>query len=222
MAPSNVHDPYGYDTEETPTRLPQAARVSNHIPPPPSFDSPAPTPTPTRANSGGGLSIAEQMMKKMGWTEGRGLGKEGQGILNPLEHKKLNKGKGPASGVIIDVNSKPGSLLSHRRKVESSKVILLRNMVGPGEVDEDLESETAEECTKYGPVVRCKIYEEKNPMVPSDKSVRIFVQFTTLDSALKAINSLHGRFFAKRQVEAIFFDEERWEHGDLASHPDEY
>jgi hypothetical protein len=37
-----------------------------------------------------------------------------------------------------------------------------------------------------------------------------------------AINSLHGRFFAKRQVEAIFFDEERWEHGDLASHPDEY
>jgi splicing factor 45 len=58
-------------------------------------------------------------------------------------------------------------------------------MVGPGEVDEDLESETAEECTKYGPVVRCKIYEEKNPMVPSDKSVRIFVQFTTLDSALK-------------------------------------
>lgn len=148
-----------------------------------------------------------------------GLGKEGQGILNPLEHKKLNKGKGPASGVIIDVNSKPGGLLSHRRKVESSKVILLRvrriptlscfsftfacslhvmhvthrnadfapakNMVGPGEVDEDLESETAEECTKYGPVVRCKIYEEKNPMVPSDKSVRIFVQFTTLDSALK-------------------------------------
>ena len=60
-----------------------------------------------------------------------------------------------------------------------------KNMVGPGEVDEDLESETAEECTKYGPVVRCKIYEEKNPMVPSDKSVRIFVQFTTLDSALK-------------------------------------
>lgn len=39
---------------------------------------------------------------------------------------------------------------------------------------------------------------------------------------LLAINSLHGRFFAKRQVEAIFFDEERWEHGDLASHPDEY
>lgn len=39
---------------------------------------------------------------------------------------------------------------------------------------------------------------------------------------LLAINSLHGRFFAKRQVEAIFFDEERWERGDLASHPDEY
>jgi len=95
-------------------------------------------------------------------------------------------------------------------------------MVGPGEVDEELESETAEECSKYGPVVRCKIFEEKNPMVPPDLSVRIFVQFTTRESALKAINSLHGRFFAKRQVEARFFDEERWEHNDLATKLDEY
>lgn len=53
-----------------------------------------------------------------------GLGREGQGILNPLEHKKLGKGKGPASGVIVDANSQGG--LSKRRKVESSKVILLR------------------------------------------------------------------------------------------------
>lgn len=118
-------------------------------------------------------------------------------------------------------------------------------MVGPGEVDEDLASETAEECAKFGPVVRCKIYEEQNPMVPPDKAVRIFVQFTALDGAVRgtptnacipspsfwprsltdlspAINGLNGRFFAKRQVEAIFFDEERWVQGDLASHPDEY
>lgn len=215
MAPMTAHDPYGYEAEELPTRPPPGARVSNQIAPP-SFDSPAPTPTPTKGPS---LSVAEQMMKKMGWKEGRGLGREGQGILNPLEHKKL-KGKGPASGVIVDTNSLGN--LSKRRKVESSKVVLLRNMVGPGEVDEDLESETAEECTKFGPVVRCKIYEEKNPMVPPERAVRIFVQFTTLESAIKAINGLNGRFFAKRQVEAIFFDEERLEHGDLASHPDEY
>ena len=32
-------------------------------------------------------------------------------------------------------------------------------MVGPGEVDEDLEPETAEECTKYGKVIKCVIFE---------------------------------------------------------------
>ncbi len=32
-------------------------------------------------------------------------------------------------------------------------------MVGPGEVDEDLEPETAEECSKYGEVEKCVIFE---------------------------------------------------------------
>ena len=32
-------------------------------------------------------------------------------------------------------------------------------MVGPGEVDAELEPETAEECAKYGKVIKCVIYE---------------------------------------------------------------
>lgn len=32
-------------------------------------------------------------------------------------------------------------------------------MVGPGEVDEELEPETAEECSKYGEVEKCVIFE---------------------------------------------------------------
>lgn len=32
-------------------------------------------------------------------------------------------------------------------------------MVGPGEVDQDLEGETAEECGKYGKVIKCVIFE---------------------------------------------------------------
>ena len=32
-------------------------------------------------------------------------------------------------------------------------------MVGPGDVDDDLEPETAEECGKYGKVVKCIIFE---------------------------------------------------------------
>ena len=35
----------------------------------------------------------------------------------------------------------------------------LQNMVGPGEVDDDLQPEVTEECSKYGEVVKCLVYE---------------------------------------------------------------
>ncbi|CAN0489920.1 unnamed protein product, partial [Hapterophycus canaliculatus] len=34
-------------------------------------------------------------------------------------------------------------------------------MVGPGEVDDELEGETSGECERFGPVRRCLIYEIK-------------------------------------------------------------
>ena len=35
----------------------------------------------------------------------------------------------------------------------------VQNMVGPGEVDDDLQPEVTEECSKYGEVVKCLVYE---------------------------------------------------------------
>lgn len=37
-------------------------------------------------------------------------------------------------------------------KGTATRVVLLRNMVGPGEVDDDLEDEVGMECSKYGNV----------------------------------------------------------------------
>ena len=37
-----------------------------------------------------------------------------------------------------------------------------KNMVGPGDVDDDLEGETKEECQKYGEVNKCVIFEVSN------------------------------------------------------------
>ena len=36
-----------------------------------------------------------------------------------------------------------------------------QNMVGPGEVDDELERETSGECERFGPVRRCLIFEIK-------------------------------------------------------------
>lgn len=63
-------------------------------------------------------------------------------------------------------------------------------MVGPGEVDEELEGETASECEKFGKVIKCSIHEEKGPGVPAAKAVRIFVQFAEPSSAARGISAL--------------------------------
>ncbi|CAN0540812.1 unnamed protein product, partial [Ectocarpus sp. 8 AP-2014] len=39
--------------------------------------------------------------------------------------------------------------------------VFVQNMVGPGEVDDELEGETSGECERFGPVRRCLIYEIK-------------------------------------------------------------
>ena len=66
-----------------------------------------------------------------------------------------------------------------------TRVVLLRNMVGPGEVDPDLEDEVANECSKYGQVQSVMIFEVTTPGYPDDQAVRIFVEFERMEQATK-------------------------------------
>ena len=66
-----------------------------------------------------------------------------------------------------------------------TRVVLLRNMVGPGQVDEDLEDEVANECSKYGQVQSVMIFEVTTPGYPDDQAVRIFVEFERMEQATK-------------------------------------
>jgi len=53
-------------------------------------------------------------------------------------------------------------------------------MVGPEDLDEDLETEVTEECSKYGDVERVIIYQEKQSEADdADVHVKIFVLFTS-------------------------------------------
>jgi len=180
--------------------------------------------------------FATKMLKKMGWKEGQGLGKDGQGIAAPLVMKKTDV----ASGTIVQGQDmakqrpvvpqpvalgtqaqadtkKTGGATSFNRA--PTRVLLLNNLVGAGEVDEDLEEETAEEAGKYGKLTKCTVREEKG--VIDTEAVRIFLFFETIESATKALVDMNGRYFGGRVVKARFFCEDRWAKQDLASKPGE-
>jgi len=56
-------------------------------------------------------------------------------------------------------------------------------MVGPGEVDDSLLAETAEECQRFGRVVECEVRETRN--VAPEYAVQIFIKFSHKDEAFK-------------------------------------
>lgn len=66
---------------------------------------------------------------------------------------------------------------------QDSKVVVLRNMVGPDDVDESLQEEIQDECSKYGRVEKVIIYKEKQTDSDDDNYgdiiVKIFVEFSS-------------------------------------------
>ncbi|MBN3275716.1 PUF60 factor, partial [Polyodon spathula] len=103
------------------------------------------------------------------------------------------------------------------RKQEST-VMVLRNMVGPEDIDDDLEGEVTEECGKFGAVNRVIIYQEKQgEEEDAEVIVKIFVEFSTATEMDKGIEALNGRWFGGRKVIAEVYDEERFNNSDLSA-----
>jgi splicing factor 45 len=190
-------------------------------------------------------SAASRIMSKMGFQQGDGLGKERQGILNPLEHVR-GAGTGALGGAAqimleeqdrmriasrliaaklalispdADAPSSSGAAAPRKRLglfSNPSCVVLLKNMVGPGDVDEMLADECKQECSKYGPVNDCVIFEiTTDPDCPAEERVRTFVFFEKQESAVKAYREMNGRFFGGRQIAASFYDEVKFQKRDL-------
>ncbi|XP_007235039.2 splicing factor 45 isoform X1 [Astyanax mexicanus] len=223
---------YSYDEEGR-------QRSKAAIPPPVYDDSERPRspPGPTSsflANMGG--TVAHKIMQKYGFREGQGLGKHEQGLSTALSVEKTSKrgGKiiigdsteknsGSSQSAADTPGSNSGASADPSKKNEvnplteilkcPTKVVLLRNMVGRGEVDEDLEAETKEECEKYGKVVKCVIFEISD--VTDDEAVRIFLEFERVESAIKAVVDLNGRYFGGRVVKACFYNLDKFRVLDL-------
>jgi splicing factor 45 len=97
-----------------------------------------------------------------------------------------------------------------------SRVIVLRNLVGPGQVDESLEEEIGRSAERHGEVESVLIFEVTQPGFPAEEAVRVFVEFETAAAAAAALRDMHGRFFGGRVVAGRFFDEGRFAAGELA------
>lgn len=101
-----------------------------------------------------------------------------------------------------------------------SKVVVLRNMVGPEDVDEMLQEEIQDECSKFGLVERVIIYNEKQTDNENDENadviVKIFVEFSLSEETEKAKDALNGRYFGGRLVRAEMYDQALFDHGDLS------
>jgi len=163
--------------------------------------------------------FATKMMKKMGWKDGAGLGKEGQGMVNPLVMQKTDQKTGRiVEGVKREATAAPVGQPEAKQakaspKLPPTRVLLLTNMVGAGDVDEDLQEETAEEASKYGKLKKCVIKELKGK--PDDQAVRIFLEYEDVAAATKAFTDMNGRYFGGRVVKARFFEENLFSQGQL-------
>ena len=155
-------------------------------------------------------SVAEKMMAKMGYRAGAGLGREEQGIRASLMVQKTDRNSGVITQAEPTTPALPGP---GEPSSQPTRVVMLLNMVGPGEVDSELESDTREECANYGAVRRVAIREVTS--VPAEEAVRIFVQFDSQEAATKAKVDLDGRFFGGRTVVSSYYDEGHFEAGRL-------
>ncbi|XP_051171369.1 poly(U)-binding-splicing factor half pint isoform X2 [Leptopilina boulardi] len=103
------------------------------------------------------------------------------------------------------------------RKVES-RVVILRNMVAPEDVDESLQEEIQDECSKFGVVEHVIIYNERQSEDDEDAEVivKIFVAFNQMCEAERARDSLNGRYFGGRMVKGELYDQALFDNNDFS------
>lgn len=163
-------------------------------------------------------TFAARMMEKMGWKQGEGLGANKQGITAPLVARKTAM----RSGIIVqgqDVTALGQVPRAVTFNMAPTRIVLLLNMVGRGQVDSDLKEETEEEAAKLGNLLQVHIFEAAG--VPDDCAVRIFCEYERKEEATRALLTFNGRAFGGRTVKAKFYSEERFARGDLRPDPEQ-
>ncbi|KAK4883117.1 hypothetical protein RN001_006436 [Aquatica leii] len=203
------------------TTLPQptiVAPVLNTVPPTPAVSIPPPivvtTPTLAAQPTKSVNNAAQEAMKKAQEAQMKQQEELQKKLLDQNEPQTLQQQENMS---IKGQNARHLVMQKLMRKVDS-KVVILRNMVGPEDVDETLQEEIQEECRKFGVVERVIIYNEKQSEDDENAEiiVKIFVEFSETIEAEKARDALNGRYFGGRMVQAGLYDQTLFEHSDLS------
>lgn len=94
-----------------------------------------------------------------------------------------------------------------------TKVLLLTNLVPPTLEEEEIQSIAQKLVEDFGKIHECKIL--KVPDVPEEDAVRVFLLFDSVQVSSKAYTALKGKVREGRALRARFYDERRFQDGDL-------
>jgi hypothetical protein len=158
---------------------------------------------------------------------GRGRGGRGRGISNlpawmterkDTDFDKNNERIVANEGQFDDIDDVKSSVGIKRKIMNTTptNILLLKNLVSIEDVDDTLEDEIKNECSKYGKIHQVVIYQVKIHNFPDQERVRLFVEFDNQSSSVLAYKEMNGRFFGGRSIDASFYDEIKFRNKDLA------
>lgn len=174
------------------------------------------------AGIGGGAGVSLAGMPKSVSEQAKSaiLGILGKG-LDPLQKKALEEEQSQTldqqENMKISGSNARHMVMQKLMRKSDCRVMVLRNMVGPEDLDDELETEVTDECGKFGTVNRVIIYQEKqSEEEDAEIIVKIYVEFSKQEEVELAISSLNGRYFGGRVVRAEKYDQDMFDANDLS------
>lgn len=186
-----------------------------------------------RSSRPGQKGAAMRMMQKMGWVEGKGLGKDNTGITTILQHKaEKRKKKSDAEGggwaapaamgrIVGGKRAKTGGAAADESQEADQSftiVALLEGMLKDVDVDKELVEgnlmqDIGDRVGNFGQVER--LFVARDSADTDQDGPKVFVKFTSPLSAYRAIQAAQGQDFLGngRMVRARFWDADKFEQG---------
>ncbi|KAF9103692.1 Poly(U)-binding-splicing factor puf60 [Mortierella sp. GBA35] len=153
-----------------------------------------------------------QRLVAIGQSSGAGMGNDRESVASE-ENMSIS---GNQRYLVMQSLARSGGIVppvsaaaQQTKESDHSTVVRLQYNATPADIDDQLEEEFKEECSKYGPVILVKLL----PL--ADGFLRIFIQFASPVDARSAAAQLNGRQFDGKTIQATLYDQQEYTAGHL-------